>query len=140
MTNQEACINQVSTGSPESGLLGRTAPAHVPVLCSGEAVSERYSCKSAGSSWAVMRGGAARPHRAARQLFLLLIVTAAAALTLQEHELFNRKLEQLYGRKELRKEVNGQVFVDPQTEEAQELEKEHYGRLHAKYPVRQCSW
>ena len=85
-----------------------------------------------------MPRGAARPHRATRQLFWLLLVSAAAALTPQEQELFSRRLDQLYGRKVVRKAAVEQAVVPTQTEDPKELETEHYGRLHAKHPVRHC--
>ena len=86
-----------------------------------------------------MPRGAARAQRATRQLFWLLFVSAAAALTPQEQELFNRRLDQLYGSKLVRKAATGQavVFTGPDSGPT-ELETEHYGRLHAKHPVRHC--
>ena len=86
-----------------------------------------------------MPRGAARPHAATRQLFWLLLVVAAGALTQQEQELFNKRLDQLYGRKNkvVWKAAVGQLS-ETEMEAHKELETEHYGRLHAKHPVPHC--
>ena len=85
-----------------------------------------------------MPRGAARPHTATRQLCLLLLLNAAAALTQQEQELFNRRIYRLYGRKEVWNTAIKQAVLATETEDLKELETEHYGRLHAKHPVRHC--
>ena len=63
-------------------------------------------------------------------LLLLVIITTADELSLQEQNLVNQSVETLSRRPAA---VKQEAVLDPH-----ELEKEHYGRLHAKHPVRHC--
>ena len=72
----------------------------------------------------------ARPNGAICTLLLRVITIAAAELSLQEQNLLNQSVETLNRRQVA---VKQEAVLDPH-----ELEKEHYGRLHAKHPVRHC--
>lgn len=85
---------------------------------------------SAGRTCAAMLKKFARPNRAVRLLLLLVFMSKAAELSSQEQGLVNHSMEPTNRRQAA---VKQDAVLDPL-----ELEKEHYGRLHASHPVRHC--